>query len=121
MRIVHHTALCIDYWKDDELTRDSFRNGWYFTKDKAYKDADNYLFFVGRSDDVFKASGYRIGPFEVESALVSHKAVAEAAVVPSPDATRGNVVKAFVVLRAGFQPSSNLIKQLQVSSESYTE
>jgi acetyl-CoA synthetase len=76
-------------------------------------DEDGYFWFVGRSDDVIKASGYRIGPFEVESAIITHPAVAESAVVGSPDELRGTVVKAFIVLKPGFSPSPELAKEIQ--------
>ena len=89
-----------------------FANNLYRTGDRAYRDAEGRLWFVGRSDDVIKASDYRIGPFEVESALLEHPAVAEAAVVGSPHAIRGNVVKAFVVLRPGRAPSKALADDL---------
>ena len=88
-------------------------NGLYLTGDLARMDGDGYLWFEGRADDVIKASGYRIGPFEVEDALVKHPAVMEAAVVASPDKIRGNIVKAFVVLAKGYEPSEELIKELQ--------
>ena len=77
------------------------RGEWYLTGDRASRDEDGYLWFVGRADDVIISAGYRIGPFEVESALLEHPAVVESAVVASPDPVRGQVVKAFVVLRAG--------------------
>src|SRR6202011_2908123 len=83
------------------------------TGDRVEQDEDGYLYFVGRADDVIISSGYRIGPFEVESALVSHTAVAEAAVVAAPDEERGAVVRAVVVLRDGFDPSDELVSELQ--------
>lgn len=101
------------YWKNPEATEESFRGDWYFTGDKAYKDEDGYFWFVGRADDVINASSYRIGPFEVESALQSHPAVAESAVVGSPDPLRGTIVKAFVILAPGYQPSDELVQELQ--------
>ena len=85
---------------------------WH-TGDRVERDEDGYLYFVGRSDDVIISAGYRIGPFEVESALVSHQAVAEAAVVAAPDPERGAVVRAVVVLREGFAPSAELAAELQ--------
>ena len=105
-------ALFKEYMKDPQRTSEVFRNGWYYTGDKASKDGDGYFWFVGRADDVIKSSGYRIGPFEVESALVKHASVAEAAVVPSPDPVRGAVVKAYVVLRRGYVPSQDLADEL---------
>jgi acyl-coenzyme A synthetase/AMP-(fatty) acid ligase len=85
---------------------------WH-TGDRVHQDEDGYLYFIGRSDDVIISAGYRIGPFEVESALVAHEAVAEAAVVSAPDDERGQVVRAVVVLRDGFTPSDDLASQLQ--------
>jgi acyl-coenzyme A synthetase/AMP-(fatty) acid ligase len=101
------------YYKNDEETRASRRGQWYLTGDRAQKDDDGYFWFVGRSDDVISSGAYRIGPFEVESALIEHPAVLESAVVGSPDPDRGNVVKAFVVLRAGYAPSDALVRELQ--------
>ncbi|GAB6061417.1 acyl-CoA synthetase [Deferrisoma palaeochoriense] len=109
----HPVGLFKGYWKNEEATAEAFVGDWYYTGDKAYKDEDGYFWFVGRADDVIKASGYRIGPFEVESALQSHPAVAESAVVGSPDPLRGTIVKAFVILAPGFEPSDELVKELQ--------
>ncbi|MDD1716882.1 MAG: AMP-binding protein [Methanoregulaceae archaeon] len=106
-------GLFLGYLDNDEENAKSFVNGWYYTGDKAYMDDDGYFWFIGRDDDVIKSSGYRIGPFEVESALIEHPAVQEAAVVGSPDVIRGLIVKAFVVLRPGFNPSEKMIKELQ--------
>jgi len=97
----------------EEENRRAFQNGFYYTGDKARMDEDGYFWFVGRDDDVIKSSGYRIGPFEVESALMEHPAVQEAAVVGSPDLIRGMVVKAFVILKPGYQPSESLVRELQ--------
>ena len=88
-------------------------NHWYLTGDRASRDKDGYFWFVGRSDDVILSAGYRIGPFEVESALFEHSAVLESAVVSSPDPVRGEVVKAFVVLQKGNEPSEQLVFELQ--------
>jgi acetyl-CoA synthetase/medium-chain acyl-CoA synthetase len=101
------------YYKNDEETRATRRGEWYLTGDRALKDDDGYFWFVGRSDDVISSGAYRIGPFEVESALLEHPAVQESAVVGSPDPDRGNVVKAFVVLRPGFEAGPALVKELQ--------
>ncbi|KQC03974.1 MAG: acyl-CoA synthetase, partial [Methanolinea sp. SDB] len=101
------------YLYDDEANREAFVGDFYYTGDKAYVDEDGYFWFVGRDDDVIKSSGYRIGPFEVESALMEHPAVKEAAVVGSPDVIRGMIVKAFIVLKDGFTPSEKLIKDIQ--------
>ncbi|GAB4250630.1 acyl-CoA synthetase [Deferrisoma sp.] len=109
----HPVGLFKGYWKNEEATAEAFVGDWYYTGDKAYKDEEGYFWFVGRADDVIKASGYRIGPFEVESALQSHPAVAESAVVGSPDPLRGTIVKAFVILAPGFEPSDELVKELQ--------
>lgn len=88
-------------------------NGWYYTGDKVSCDDDGCFWFVGRDDDVIKSSGLRIGPFEVESALIEHSAAQEAAVVGSPDRIRGMIVKAFVVLNKDFDPSESLIRDIK--------
>lgn len=98
------TALMVGYHGDAELTATAMRDGWYHTGDLASRDADGYLTYVGRTDDVFKASDYRVSPFELESVLLEHEAVAEAAVVPSPDPVRLAVPKAYVVLAPGWAP-----------------
>jgi acetyl-CoA synthetase len=95
-------ALMQEYLDDAERTGSAMGAGYYHSGDVATRDADGYLTYVGRMDDVFKSSGYRISPFELESVLIEHEGVAEAAVVPSPDALRLAVPKAFVVLAAGF-------------------
>ena len=92
----------LGYWKNDAATQSKFTGDWCRTGDLATRDADGYLWYQGRADDVFKAAGYRIGPSEIENCLVKHPAVANAAVVPKPDAERGAVVKAYVVLAAGY-------------------
>jgi acyl-coenzyme A synthetase/AMP-(fatty) acid ligase len=101
------------YLNNPEETAASRRGRWYLTGDRAQLDDDGYFWFVGRSDDVISSAGYRIGPFEVESALLEHPAVLESAVVGSPDADRGNIVKAFVVLRAGHAGDDKLVRELQ--------
>jgi acetyl-CoA synthetase/medium-chain acyl-CoA synthetase len=106
-------SLFQEYWKEPTLTARTRRGEWYVTGDRAYRDDDGYYWFVGRADDVIISAGYRIGPFEVESALVEHPAVVESAVVASPDPVRGHIVKAFVVLREGYQGSPELVKELQ--------
>ena len=93
--------------------RSAFAGGWYLTGDLAMRDSDGYFWFVGRADDLIKSSGHLIGPFEVESALIEHPAVAEAAVIGIPDETAGEVVKAFVTLKAGFAPSEALERELR--------
>ncbi len=101
------------YKNDPEITAATFKGDYYLTGDRAYKDEDGYFWFLSRSDDVIISAGYRIGPFEVESALIEHEAIVESAVVASPDETRGDVVKAFVVLAKGFRPSNDLKKDIQ--------
>src|SRR5205814_10374688 len=97
-------GLMVGYRDDEELNAAAMRDGYYHTGDIAVRDPDGYVTYVGRTDDVFKASDYRISPFEVESVLIEHDAVAEAAVVPSPDPLRLAVPKAYVVLAAGWEP-----------------
>lgn len=107
----------LGYWKNEDATRAKFTgepdDSWCCTGDTAVMDADGYLWYQGRSDDVFKAAGYRIGPSEIENCLVKHAAVANAAVVPKPDRERGALVKAYVVLAPGFEASDALIEELQ--------
>jgi acetyl-CoA synthetase len=106
-------GLFCGYWKDEEITRSAWHGGVYRTGDMAWHDSDGYYWFVGRNDDVIKCSGYRIGPFEVESALMEHPSVLECAVTAAPDPLRGQVVKATVVLARGFSPSEELVHELQ--------
>lgn len=113
-------GLFLEYKGNPEKTAASFRGDWYLTGDRATVDADGYFWFVGRSDDVILSAGYRIGPFEVESALIEHAAVAESAVVSSPDEKRGEVVKAFVVLAPGYRASEALAVELQEHVKSVT-
>jgi len=103
-------GLMVGYQDSAEKTADAMRDGHYHTGDTAARDADGYITFVGRADDVFKASDYRISPFELESALIEHAAVAEAAVVPSPDALRLAVPKAYLLLRAGHTAGPELAR-----------
>ncbi len=104
----------IGYWRNPEATEAKFDdNGWCRTGDLAYADDDGDLWYQGRADDMFKAAGYRIGPSEIENCLVKHAAVANAAVVPSPDPERGNVIKAFVVLTPGFDGNDELVAELR--------
>ena len=132
----HPPGLSREYWKDPEATARARRPAkladaqraegerrwapakgergeWYLTGDRAWRDEDGYFWFVGRDDDVIISAGYRIGPFEVESALIEHPAVLESAAVAAPDPDRGSVVKAFVVLRDGFTASDALARELQ--------
>lgn len=106
-------GLFMGYYKDEELTSKVWHDGFYHTGDTAWRDEDGYLWYVGRTDDVIKASGYRIGPFEIESVLMEHPAVLECAVTGAPDPDRGTVVKATVVLTKNYQPSEELKKELQ--------
>ena len=107
------TGLFMGYYKDEEITAEVMQGGNYNTHDVAWRDSDGYYWFVGRSDDVIKCSGYRIGPFEVESALIEHPAVLECAVTAVPDLVRGQVVKATIVLTKHYSPSDALKKELQ--------
>jgi acetyl-CoA synthetase len=99
-------GLMVGYRDDEERTERAMAGGFYHTGDIGMRDADGYITYVGRTDDVFKASDYRISPFELESVLIEHEAVAEAAVVPSPDPVRLAVPKAFVVLAPGWEPTA---------------
>ncbi len=108
------------YHEDDELTESVWRDGVYYTGDVAWRDEDGYFWFVGRADDVIKSSGYRIGPFEVESALMEHPAVLECAVTGVPDADRGAVVKATIVLADGYSATESLAEELQEHVKSVT-
>lgn len=106
-------GMFLGYHLDEELTDSCWHDGYYFTGDMAWQDEDGYLWFVGRADDVIKSSGYRIGPFEVESALIAHPAVLECAITGVPDPDRGQVVKATVVLTDGYQGTEKLVHELQ--------
>ncbi|MBN9655722.1 acyl--CoA ligase [Halobacillus sp. GSS1] len=106
-------ALFKEYYKDPERTKMSRRGNYYVTGDQAKMDEEGYFWFEGRSDDIIISSGYTIGPFEVEDALVKHEAVQECAVVASPDEVRGNVVKAYIVLQQGFEGNEELVSDLQ--------
>ncbi len=106
-------GLFVGYYHNPEMTEEALGSGNYNLKDVAWRDNYGYHWFVGRHDDVIKCSGYRIGPFEVESALIEHPAVVECAITAAPDPIRGNVVKATVVLAKGYEPSDALIKELQ--------
>lgn len=108
-------GLFKEYFRNPELTKDAWRDGIYYTGDVAWRDQDGYYWFVGRADDVIKSSGYRIGPFEVESALMTHPAVVECAITGVPDEIRGQVVKATIVLAKDYKAKADaeLIKELQ--------
>jgi acetyl-CoA synthetase len=101
------------YKQDRSANTKSFRDGWYYTGDKAWRDADGYFWFEGREDDVITSSAYRIGPFEVESALIEHPAVTEAAVVGKDDLQRTQIVTALCVLADGYEPGDALVQELQ--------
>ncbi|MCX4367141.1 MAG: AMP-binding protein [Clostridia bacterium] len=109
----NQVGLIYQYHNDEERTKATFANGIYHTGDLAYADSDGYYWYVSRKDDIIKSSGYRIGPFEVESALHEHPAVLECAITGAPDTLRGQVVKATIVLAKGYEPSEALIKELQ--------
>nr|WP_106780418.1 acyl--CoA ligase [Lysinibacillus timonensis] len=114
-------ALFKGYLRDPERTKIQYRGEWFLTGDRAYKDEDGYFWFEGRGDDIIVSSGYTIGPFEVEDALVKHPAVKECAVVASPDEIRGNIVKAYVVLREPkLKENEKLVKELQDHVKSIT-
>lgn len=110
---IRPVGLFDGYYRDKELTDSVWHDDIYYTGDMAWKDEDGYFWFVGRADDVIKSSGYRIGPFEVESALLEHPAVLECAITAVPDELRGQIVKATVVLTNGYTPSDELVKELQ--------
>jgi len=106
-------GLFVEYYNDKEITERAWHDGFYRTGDMAWKDEDGYVWFVGRGDDLIKTSGYRVGPFEVESALIEHAAVIECAVTGVPDEQRGQIIKATIVLHKNFTPSEELVKELQ--------
>lgn len=106
-------GLFQEYWNNPTATNAAMRGDYYVTGDRAYRDEDGYMWFVGRADDVIISAGYRIGPFEVESALVEHAAVLESAVVGKPDEVRGEIVKAFVILKPGYEATPELAQDIQ--------
>jgi len=103
----------LGYWKNEAATRQKYSGEWCRTGDLAVMDEDGYLWYQGRSDDMFKSAGYRIGPAEIENCLLKHPAVANAAVVPKPDKERGNLVKAYIVVSTGYSANNGLISELQ--------
>jgi acetyl-CoA synthetase/medium-chain acyl-CoA synthetase len=113
-------SLFLEYWKDPEANARCRRGDWYLTGDRASRDDDGFFWFVGRSDDVIISAGYRIGPFEVESALVEHPAVVEAAAVAAPDPVRGAIVQAYVVLQKDVAGSDALVAELQAHVKQVT-
>lgn len=110
---IRPVGLFDGYYRDERLTKSVWHDDIYYTGDMAWQDEDGYFWFVGRADDVIKSSGYRIGPFEVESALLEHPAVLECAITAVPDEIRGQIVKATVVLAKGYTASDELVKTLQ--------
>ena len=108
------------YWHNPDAMAGCFRDGWYLTGDCAYTDEEGYFWFVARADDIITSSAYRIGPFEVENALMHHPAVAEVAVVGKPDPERTEIVKAFIVLARGYEPSDELVRELQEHAKQAT-
>jgi acetyl-CoA synthetase len=113
MRARSNPHYPLGYWNRPEDTEEVFGGEWFHTKDAAELDDDGYVWYAGRADDVIISAGYRIGPFEVESACVEHPAVKEAAAVASPDPRRGDIVKAFIVLTGGHEPSDELADRIK--------
>jgi acetyl-CoA synthetase len=103
----------LGYWENDEATRAKMRGEWFLTGDVGYRDAEGYLWFVGRQDDVISSAGYRIGPGEIEDCLIRHPAVAQAAVIGVPDELRGQIIKAFIVPAVGVAPDDELTADIQ--------
>jgi acetyl-CoA synthetase len=104
-----------EIWKNKQKYESYFPfPGWYVSGDLAYKDEDGYIYFQGRADDMINSSGERIGPFEVECKLIEHPAVVEAGVIGKPDPLRGEIVKAFIVLKDGYKPTKELMKEIQI-------
>ena len=106
-------VMFLSYWNRPEATENKFMGDWLLTGDRARRDSDGYVFFLGRDDDVISSAGYRIGPVEIEDSLLRHPAVANAAAVGKPDFLRGEIVKAFIVLKPGFSPSPDLAREIQ--------
>ena len=106
-------GLFKEYYLSPDITAEAMHDGYYHTGDMAWRDEDGYLYYVGRTDDLIKSSGYRIGPFEIESVLMEHPSVLECAVTGAPDPVRGQVVKATIVLAKGFVASDELKKEIQ--------
>jgi len=113
-------GLMMEYYRDEQRTNQAMHDGLYHTGDTAYKDEDGYYWYVGRTDDIIKSSGYRIGPFEVESVIMEHPSVLECAVTGVPDPVRGQIVKATIVLAKGYQPSEELKKEIQDYVKTHT-
>ena len=113
-------GLAVCYYKDEEKAAETWRNGWYHTGDTAYKDEDGFFFYVGRVDDVIKSSGYRIGPFEIESVIMELPYVLECGVSAAPDEVRGQIVKASIVLTKGTEGTEELKKEIQDYVKAHT-
>jgi len=107
-------SIMLKIWKNPRKYREYFKKGWYISGDKAFRDKDGYYWFIGRTDEVIKTAGERVGPFEVESALIEHKAIVEAAVIGKPDPLRGEIIKAFLVLAKGYKPSKKLEEAIKL-------
>jgi len=107
-------AIMTGIYKHEQMYRDYFKNNWFRTNDSASKDKDGYFFFIGRKDDIIKTAGERVSPIEIESVLMKHKAVKEAAVIGIPDAVRGSIIKAFIILNSGFKASEKLKQELSL-------
>jgi acetyl-CoA synthetase len=106
-------SMMLEVWKNPAKYKEYFRDGWYITGDKAKMDKDGYFWFIGRADDVINTAGHRVGPFEVESALVAHPAIAEAGVIGKPDEMYGEIIKAFISLNKGYKPSESLKEDIK--------
>jgi acetyl-CoA synthetase len=106
-------GIFVEYYKNEEKTSETLRDGWHHTGDVAWRDEDGYFWYLGRNDDMIKSSGYRISPFEIESVLMEHPAVLECAVTGVPDPVRGQLVKATIILRGGFERTDDLKKEIQ--------
>jgi acetyl-CoA synthetase len=113
-------GMLMEYWRDPARTEQAWHDGLYHTGDTAWADEDGYITYVSRVDDIIKSSGYRIGPFEVESVIMEHPAVMECAVTGIPDPDRGQVVKATIVLAKGYQPSDDMAKEIQDYVKTHT-
>ena len=114
------SRLCTEYYRDEEKTKEVRRGGFYHTGDLAWRDEDGFFFYVGRADDVIKSSGYRIGPFEIESVIMELPYVLECGVSAAPDEIRGQVVKASIVLTKGTEPTEELKKEIQDYVKNHT-
>jgi acetyl-CoA synthetase len=106
-------SMMATIWKNEAKYKEYFKAGWYISGDKAYQDKDGYFWFIGRADDVIKTAGERVGPFEVESVLVEHPAIVEAGVIGKPDVVRGEIIKAFVVLKKEVNPTPELEEDIK--------